>query len=170
MLEMPSWSQTASTVGLPPVQTSSVRREQVSVEVGHAALGLRVLYLMHKLRWMIQIIYYKFSHHLYTFTSFLFLAFPSAPTTFPSTFTCQQSILQTLFNRSCGRLSNQSHELFFLLLELSLVLMLFILLHSCCSEQFFLYSHTGDTWIAHMHGAFQLHPDGTAVLPHAWCP
>ena len=55
--------------------------------------------------WMIQIVYYKFSHHLCTFTSFLFLAFPSAPTTFPSTFTCQQSILQILFNRSCRRLS-----------------------------------------------------------------
>ena len=92
--------------------------------------------------WMIQIIYYKFSHHLYTFTSFLFLAFPSAPTTFPSTFTCQQSILQTLFNHSCVHLSNQNRKLFFLLLEVSLVLMLFILLHSCCSEQFFLYSHT----------------------------
>lgn len=47
---MPSWSQTASTVGLPPVQTGSVRREQVSVEVGHAALGLRVLHLMHEFR------------------------------------------------------------------------------------------------------------------------
>ena len=46
--------------------------------------------------WTIQIVYYKFSHHLYVFTSFLFLAFPSAPTAFPSTFTCQQSILQTL--------------------------------------------------------------------------
>ena len=75
---------------------------------------------------MIQIVYYKFSHHLNNFTSFLFLAFPS-------TFTCQQSILQTLFNRSCGRLSNQSRKLFFLLLEVSLVLMLFILLRSCCS-------------------------------------
>uniref|UniRef100_G1NIC7 1-acyl-sn-glycerol-3-phosphate acyltransferase delta n=3 Tax=Meleagris gallopavo TaxID=9103 RepID=G1NIC7_MELGA len=32
--------------------------------------------------------------------------------------------------------------MFFLLLEVSLVLMLFILLHSCCSEQFFLNSHT----------------------------
>ena len=38
---------------------------------------------------------YKFSHHLHTFTSFLSLAFPSTPTTFPSTFTCQQSILQS---------------------------------------------------------------------------
>jgi len=44
--------------------------------------------------WMIQIVYYKFSLHLYTFTSFPFLAFPSTPTTFPSTFTYQQSILQ----------------------------------------------------------------------------
>uniref|UniRef100_A0A8V0YK12 ATP synthase subunit alpha n=3 Tax=Phasianidae TaxID=9005 RepID=A0A8V0YK12_CHICK len=51
-------------------------------------------------------------------------AFPSAPTTFPSTFACQQSILQTLFNHSCGCLSNQSCEPFFLLLVVSLVLML----------------------------------------------
>ena len=93
--------------------------------------------------WRIQTLYYKFSHHLYTLTGFLFLAFPSAPTTFPFTFTCQQSILQTLFNRSCGCLSNQSCEPFFLILEVSLVLMLFILLHSWCSEQFFLYSHIG---------------------------
>ena len=92
---------------------------------------------------MIHIVYYKFSHHLYTFTSFLFPAFSPTPTTFLSTFTCQQSILQTLFNCSCRRLSNQSHEPFFLFLEVSLVLMLFILLHSCCSEQFFLYSNSG---------------------------
>ena len=91
--------------------------------------------------WTIQIPYYKFSHHLCTLTGFLFLAFPSTSTTFPSTFTCQQSILQMLFNRSGGRLSNQSREPFFLLLEVSLVLMLFILLHSCCSGQFFLYFH-----------------------------
>ena len=45
--------------------------------------------------WMIQIVYYKFSYHLHTFTSFLFLAFPSTPTTFPYTFICQQSILQS---------------------------------------------------------------------------
>ena len=56
---------------------------------------------------MIQIIYYKFSHHLYPLTSFLSRAFPSTPT-------CQQNILQTLFNRSCGCLSNQSHSRSFL--------------------------------------------------------
>ena len=105
--------------------------------------------------WTIQIVYYKFSHRLRivkTFTSFLFLAFPSAPTTFPSTFTCQQSILQMLFNRSCRHLSNQICEPSFLLLAVSLVLMLFILLHSCCSEQFFSYSHSygkiiSDFWL-----------------------
>lgn len=83
---------------------------------------------------MWTILYYKFSHHLYTFTSFLLLAFPSAPTAFPSTFTCQQTILQTPFNCSWEHLSNQSSEPLFLLLEVPLVLMLFIL--------FFLYSHT----------------------------
>jgi len=91
--------------------------------------------------WTIQIVYYKFSHHLFTFTSFLFLAFPSAPSTFPSTFTCQQSILQTLLNRARRSLPRQSCEPFLLLLEVSLVLVLFILLYSCCIEQFFLYSH-----------------------------
>jgi len=44
----------------------------------------------------------------------------------------------TLFNHSCGCLSNQSRELFFLLLEVSLVLMMFILLHSCCFWTVFL--------------------------------
>ena len=69
--------------------------------------------------WTIQIAYYKFSHHLYTFTSFLFLAFPSALTTFPSTFTCQQSIPQTLLNRTCRHLSNQIHESLLAMLSFS---------------------------------------------------
>ena len=62
--------------------------------------------------WMIQILYYKFSHRIYTITSFLFLAFPSTPTTFPSTFTCQQSIPQILLNCACRHLSSQSCEPF----------------------------------------------------------
>lgn len=44
-------------------------------------------------------------------------------------------------DHSQGRLSTQSCETFFLLPKVSLVLMLLILLHSCCSEHFLLYSH-----------------------------
>ena len=58
---------------------------------------------------------------------FHFLAFPSAFTTFPSTFTRQQSIPQTLSVHACGRLSTVSCEPFLLLfsfLEISLVLSL----------------------------------------------
>jgi len=64
--------------------------------------------------WTIQIIYCRFSHHLHTFTSFPFLAFPSALTTFPCTFTCQQSIPQTLHSCACRHLFNQSHGPFLL--------------------------------------------------------
>ena len=70
---------------------------------------------------------------------FSFPNFPIRPYNFPiHLYTPTKH--STLFNCSCGRLSNQSHELFFLL-EMSLVLLLFILHHSCCSEQFFLYSY-----------------------------
>lgn len=45
---------------------------------------------------------------------FPFLAFPSALTTFPCTFTCQQSIPQTLHSCACRHLFNQSHGPFLL--------------------------------------------------------
>ena len=88
--------------------------------------------------------------------------------TFPLTFTCQQNLLQTLLNCVWKCLSSQSHEFFLATLfpwsrslphshhsaYLTFVfssggvlgsqpcfLMLFILLHSFCSEQSFLYSH-----------------------------
>lgn len=55
---------------------------------------------------------------------FPFLALPSTFTTFPSPFSCQQSIPQTLHNRACRRSSGQSHGTFIcfsLLLDASLV-------------------------------------------------
>ena len=89
-----------------------------------------------------KIIYYRFSHHLYTFTSFLFLAFPSTFTAFPPAFTRQPSIPQALPKHACRRLSSQSRELFLLLFSSSGDIlgsqpcfhMLFLVLHSVCSD------------------------------------
>lgn len=88
----------------------------------------------------IQIVYYRFSHNIYIH-NFFFLAFPFSCTTFPSAFTNQQRIPQTLLNCAYSCLSNKSHGLFLLLFSSRDVLcsqpcllMLFILLHSCCSE------------------------------------
>lgn len=50
---------------------------------------------------------------------FPFLALPSTFTTFPSPFSCQQSIPQTLHNRACRRSSGQSHGTFLLLFSSS---------------------------------------------------
>lgn len=91
---------------------------------------------------MVQIIYYRFSHHLYMFTSFLFLAFPSTFTAFPPAFTRQPSIPQALPKHACRRLSSQSRELFLLLFSSSGDIlgsqpcfhMLFLVLHSVCSD------------------------------------
>ena len=73
---------------------------------------------------------------------FPFLALPSTFTTFPSPFSCQQSIPQTLHNRACRRSSGQSHGTFLLLFSSSRDIlgsqpcfhMLFLVLHSVCSD------------------------------------
>ena len=85
------------------------------------------------------------NHLLQVLTSLIYLhkfsfsSFPIQPYNFP--IHLYMSIEHSTNTPQPFMRANHSCKLFLLLLEVSLVLMLFILLHSCCSVQSLLYSH-----------------------------